>query len=321
MAATSAVTTIPGHVDAFFTGLYGEKPQAETVDDWGKKTTTFSLEGKPVKVLHGPFKDIHVEVGALDPVDVAKVAAQVDALYKAVESVTDFNVMWVNFQNPAGVKTVGAIVPEAFQLGAEGKSDCIHDQHNNQTKYWRWLNADASCRVPSNGGLVEYGATAALIDSTAKKVLLVDASRGNWLSFPGGRKDKADPNCPAVAIRETKEETKVEIPETATPTLVAKMQFPENQLNPAINETWAFDVPGASTQEVEAEAGEIKKVVWLSVDEILRGQTEFDGKKIGAEITAAVRAWNDGTGFAELKKDGNWKIVHGPATTDAEAKA
>jgi 8-oxo-dGTP pyrophosphatase MutT (NUDIX family) len=304
----SVSSTFPHGVEPFFAYIYGQKP--ELIED--KKNTVYGLPGKGISIILDKFRGCHIDIKET-PADSARVRNAIFELADTAKASKAFNSIWVDFALPTN-PTALALLPPSFVMGEAGKGDLIYDYQMKKMRVWQWLNTDIPCAIPP-GATHNIGATALMIDTAAKKVLLVvNVMRNNAWNMPGGSFDVLQDKTPAdTSLREAQEEGGFTLPSdiTLVSKIVGQSQFPNNQFAPAINQTWAHLCDGLSAIALNPPANEIVTAQWVSVDEVLNSKGSLNGYKVSEEITAMLSAAMRGQGF-DLIADKGFMVVHAP---------
>ncbi len=171
----------------------------------------------------------------------------------------------------------------------------------------RWLKPSKECKIPP-GATHNIGAQAVVIDSAAKKVLLVVEKRWTgkkfekiW-QFPGGcydpeKDDKA--LIASTAAREAAEETGVVIDKESIEKarMIAQTAFPKNQFAPALNQTYVFEA--SSEQILKPQDGEIAQAKWIETDDVLAAEKSgmLDEIPLGKGIISTMKSALSGHGL------------------------
>src|SRR5690606_28070142 len=128
--------------------------------------------------------------------------------------------------------------PDDFEIGGS-RSNLIYNYQKKQVNVWFSFTKKHS--IPP-GATHNLGGSALIYDKNSKKVLLVvNRSRQTKWEFPGGSFDpQLDKTLIDTALRETEEETGLDIYETKTKySLVGEIYFHKNQFAPGINQIWS----------------------------------------------------------------------------------
>ena len=144
---------------------------------------------------------------------------------------------------------------------------------------------DRLSRRPEHGiepdpheGYTEAAVSVVLRTSSELEILLIkraESERDPWsghLALPGGRRDPEDANLTSTAIRETSEETGVELSSCGWPMGRLAQVVPSHPTLPPITITpYVFGVPA----EIEATANstEVARVLWVALPLLFDPQT------------------------------------------------
>ena len=117
-----------------------------------------------------------------------------------------------------------------------------------------------------------------LRSSAELPILLIkraESERDPWsghVALPGGRRDAEDPNLAHTAVRETSEETGVELSSFGWPLGRLEWVVPSHPGLPPITITpYVFGVP--ETVEATADSAEVDHVLWLPLHDLLDPKT------------------------------------------------
>lgn len=293
-------------INSFFNRIY----QAVPVQAQEGKSTKYAVAGREIAVITDPYGGCHIEMATIPGENLSAIREAIQELCNSFAASNAYDSVWLDLPY-APMSKLGSIAPDSFVVGAHGKSDLIYDYPQRKIHVWQWLNPKKECTIPP-GATHNIGATAALIDSTAKTVLLVENQRrqGSW-NLPGGSFDITKDTSPAVtALRELEEETGLRIENRdLNPILMGQMQFPKNQFAPAINQIWAFFIAGISAQALTPPADEIKQAKWFKIEDVVNSKGTLESLKVGAEIMETLSSINDGIG-CEKVADKGWMVVH-----------
>lgn len=129
-------------------------------------------------------------------------------------------------------------------------------------------------------GYTEAAVSVVLRTSTELEVLLIkraESERDPWsghVALPGGRRDPEDANLRRTAIRETSEETGVELSSSGWPMGRLAQVAPSHPTLPPITITpYVFGVPAEI--EANANSAEVDRVLWVTLPVL------FDPKTLG----------------------------------------
>lgn len=309
---TSIQKPIPAEIHAFFKTACGKSPFSEQAN----KGIAYRAEGSSISIRPDSYGGCHIDVeGQFSPPQLQKVRAAIEALTASFRKTGAFDSVWINRPLPTDVRSLGSLAPESFCIGMQGKSDLVYDYKEGKARLWQWINERKECTIPS-GPCYKMGATALVLDRTARKALLVvNERRPDAWNLPGGGYDPfKDSSTSDTALREAQEEGGfvIEDKERSESILVGQMQFPFNQFAPSLNQIWAYFLDGVSKKELHPPKGEIREAKWVPFKDIEESNGTWEGLKLGDEIKSTLRAALSGLGFRRI---GNKKqmILHAPA--------
>ena len=132
---------------------------------------------------------------------------------------------------------------------------------------------------PEPGDAYTEAAVALILRASAElEVLLIkraESERDPWsghVALPGGRRDAEDANLTETAIRETAEETAVELSSVGWPLGRLERVVPSHTTLPPITITpYVFGVP--ETVEANADSVEVDQVLWVTLAVLLDPKT------------------------------------------------
>lgn len=288
-------------VNQFLENLYH---QGATKSNEGKNQVYSSSLPNSVKVIIDPFGGCHLQVPQ-NPMLSSNIQEEVAKLTQYIVDTKQFDSLWLDLDMPCEANTFG-ICPQGWAIGSDG-CNIINDTQKKVLRLWRWLNPTKPCTIPA-GATHNLGATAAVVDETAQKILLVqNARRKDSWNLPGGSyepgKDSIESTLP-TALRECQEEAGIDAKNNPA-FLAGEVIFPTNQFAPAINQMWKVIFNGGSSITPVPQEGEVLRAVWVSFDDVKKGI--YDGIKIGAEIQKAVEATK---GFTKQPESKNWMHLY-----------
>ncbi len=303
--STNEVT--PVEVSKFFEEFCKCEPEVNLV----KKTKVYSVPGYGVSITTDPYRGCHIDIKEIDSKLVILLKGAIGKLFASCKASCAFDSIWVDVSLPFNAN-IFSILPESFEIGKLGKSDLIYDYQQKKIRVWEWINPNKECSIPP-GATHNIGATALLIDKTAKKVLLVvNVCRDDAWNLPGGSFDPVKDNTPSyTALREAQEEGgfNIENDLIPEPKLIGQMEFGQNQFAPAINQIWAYLIDGISQKKLNPPSDEIKRAVWVDFNEIINGGGTVDGLKLSPEIEVPLIAAINGLGCQKIVSN-DWMTVH-----------
>ncbi len=165
--------------------------------------------------------------------------------------------------SPPGASPPGASLPDA-------RLRRIEDQLSSQAE-------NRGDPEPIDGH-TEAAVALILRASAELEILLIkraESERDPWsghVALPGGRRDPEDPNLTRTAIRETSEETGVELSASGWPLGRLQRVVPSHPTLPPITITpYVFGVP--ETIEANADSVEVDQVLWVTLPVLLDPKT------------------------------------------------
>ena len=136
-----------------------------------------------------------------------------------------------------------------------------------------WLAAHPARRVPREGGLIEAAVTAVLRARDALELLLierVERAEDPWsghMALPGGRRDAADPDLLATALRETAEEVGIALDPAVELLGALDEVHPQTRLLPPLVISPFVAAVGPDVEPLPDPA-EVAVALWVPVDEL-----------------------------------------------------
>lgn len=290
----------------FLSNLYGQTPTE------GKegKSTVYSLPiVNFIRVVIDPYGGCHLEIP--QNADIREnTKEEITKLTRFICETNLYDSLWIDVKGddkyPAKANIFG-ICPDSWDILDPKKGNVINDTQKGVMHIWQWLNADKTCSIPA-GATHNLGATAAVIDESAQKILLVQNARrkDNW-EMPGGSfesdKDNKESTL-STAVRECKEESGLDVSNKPA-SLIGQISFPYNQFAPAFNQVWKIIFNEGSTINPTPQQGETLRATWVSFDDVKVGV--FAGLKIGPEVQAAAQATQ---GFFKLSASKEWMQLY-----------
>lgn len=288
-------------IEKFFSNLYGQ----QVIEKKEGKNTVYNCPiENSVKIIIDQFGGCHLDLLHGNSIP-SNMKNEITLLSQYIKETKKFDSLWIDLNIPAQANVFG-ICPDSWVIGNPEKGNIIQDTREKKIRVWQWLNDTKSCKIPA-GATHNLGATAAVIDEIAQKILLVQNIRrkGSW-NLPGGSFEPAQDSPESTlstALRELKEEAGITAEGPAF--LVGEIIFPTNQYAPAINQVWKVIFNDGSKITPIPEQDEVLKAVWVSFEDVRKGT--FDGLTIGDEIKEAVKAT---TGFFKLEGSKNWMQLY-----------
>lgn len=289
-------------INQFFNNLYGELPKKETEG----RNTVYSLPiTQCIRVAVDPYGGCHVEIPQQATIP-EKLKEEITELSQFIQNNKLFDSLWIDVSVPSKANIFN-ICPDTWQIGNPEIGNVVIDTQKEKIRVWQWLNPDKICAIPA-GATHNLGATAAVIDETAQKILLVQNERRktSW-EMPGGSfepgKDRPESTL-STAIRECKEEAGLD-PSNNPSSLIGQISFPSNQFAPAFNQVWKIVFNEGSNITPLPQPGETLQASWISFEDVNKGI--FDNLKIGPEVQAAIRA---SAGLTKLPTSKEWMQLY-----------
>jgi len=278
----------------FLENLYGEEPLKIK-----KKTNTIYLPPKVNSIYvdvdkYGSCRIVVPQASSIP----ANMQKEISKLSQYVSDTSAFNSIWINVELP-NKANIFAMCPDDWEIGNPGKGNFISDTQSNPQilSIWKWFNPKKECSLPP-GATHNVGASAAVIDSICDKILLVQSDRRKdaWC-MPRGNFDplKDDKfSTSSTAKRECLKKTGIDLKDISG-VQIGEIDFPENELAPALNMVWKFKLDGGSHIFPTYTTKEILRVNWVPFSRVRSGS--YEGLEIGKEVQAAIDAQG---GFVKL---------------------
>lgn len=287
----------------FYRGTIGDfNPQGMTIDRTHDGKTRYYYPRTPAHIAFNAFKECHINAGQSP-----EQASRMIELFFA-KAKKNVNSLWINYDYP--LKSAPIIPPEFFRC----RNGVITDHQAGQLRFWFWLNGPRS--TISRGATHALSATGLLIDTAAKKVLLVrNKNQPDQWSLPEGSFDlHKDVGVRHTAIRKIGENVGWEhfvMYDVQEAQMVGELEFYKNPLAKSITQVWAFKAPGISNRELK-NSEEIEDAKWFSIQDILNADKRLGGYDLYPELKRPFQAALKNLGLKSV--DGNAQMsIFSPA--------